>query len=628
MRFRSIGAVAAVALVLGCDDSSRPLSPPGTEHPQPRISDGSSGGNPHFFFLPPVLAKPTTTGVFNGGWRPVVEICKLDAVYASDLADAECVAIVHTFTFPQITVSPAEELYKVNWDTRADGLSTALYYRVTVKVAGQVLGFFDVDPVSKSSIKNAQTGEYITLVDGRTLPIKFRIEVGALDATAAGGDFAEVTVTNDGTDAGGTGTNVVTNTGYAAAFFPDGWLPAGYSQVVVTIARNATGPTNDCHQAPGLLQFEGCYQFETYPDVGTFALPVRVEMCTELSDTDPRYDAQALFKSDVGEPLTELPGAAAQLTDCEGFQGTATLALREGGLLDRAGEGLWQLASRLGHALSPKSAYAIDAGRGGTALAFSRFGWGIPLEIEILSGDGQSGPTGLALEGQPSVLVTGSHYHPSSTAGPIALDNIPVEFAVATGGGSVSSATAWTDDGEAGVYWTLGSLVGTQTLTASITTVEHEPGVESPPRRWTQVTKSVTFTATGLASSLPTITSLVLSTPTIVIGGSGGTFTATLLNPGTATLSTVVLQGWIEQGSARRASGGAQVTCGSAAIGELPPGTCTDEFSFSADNTSSAGTGTLIPGPATFVLELKQQLAAQPEVIFDTESLPITLAAP
>ena len=626
MRFRSLGAVVAVSLALGCDDGSRPLSPTAAERPQPLISDGANSGNPHFFFLPPVLAKPATTGVFNGGWRPVVEICTLDATTVSALATASCVATIHTFTFPQISVSPAEELYKVNWDTRADGLSTSLYYRVTVKVAGQTLGFFDVDPVSNSSIKNAQTGQYITLIDGRTLPIKFRIEVGALDYTAVAGDFAEQVVTNDGADAGGTGTNVETNTGYAAAFFPDGWLPAGYSQVIVTIVRNPVGPTNDCHQAPGLLQFEGCYQFETYPDVGTFAQPVRVELCSELDD-DSRYDAQLLFKSDVGEPLTELPGAAAQIIDCLGFQGTGVIALREGGLLDRAGEGLWQLAGRLGHLLSPKSAYAIDLGRGGTTLSFSRFGWGIPMEIEILGGDGQSGPTGLALEGQPSVLVTGSHYHPSSTAGPIALDNIPVAFAVTSGGGSVSSANAWTDDGEASVFWTLGSLVGTQTLTASITTVEHEEGVETPPRRWTQVTKSVTFTATGLTSATPTITSLVLSTPTIVLEGTGGTYTTTLYNPG-STISDVVLQGWIEQGTARRAAGGKLISCASVPLGNLPTGTCTDGFSFSANNTSSAGTGTLVPGPATFVLELKRQPGTGPEVIYDTEAAPITLGAP
>jgi len=55
-------------------------------------------------------------------------------------------------------------------------------------VGGVELGFADIDPVSTGKeLKNVQTGEYIGLVDGRTLPIKFRIENGALcDAAACG----------------------------------------------------------------------------------------------------------------------------------------------------------------------------------------------------------------------------------------------------------------------------------------------------------------------------------------------------------------------------------------------------------------------------------------------------------
>ena len=72
MRHRSLPVIAAVALVLGCDANSRPLAPSSGERPTFDIYDGSLGGNPDFFFLPPVLPSPTAhedydAGKFNGG---------------------------------------------------------------------------------------------------------------------------------------------------------------------------------------------------------------------------------------------------------------------------------------------------------------------------------------------------------------------------------------------------------------------------------------------------------------------------------------------------------------------------------------------------------------------------------
>ena len=44
------------------------------------FSDGrSTGGNPHFFFLPPLVSQPTFSGVFNSQIQPVVDICQLNA---------------------------------------------------------------------------------------------------------------------------------------------------------------------------------------------------------------------------------------------------------------------------------------------------------------------------------------------------------------------------------------------------------------------------------------------------------------------------------------------------------------------------------------------------------------------
>jgi hypothetical protein len=100
---------------------------------------------------------------------------------------------------------------------------------------------------------------------------------------------------------------------------------------------------------------------------------------------------------------------------------------------------------------------------------------------------------------------------------------------------------------------------------------------------------------------LYSITSLTLADNTIPIGGTPGTYTATLNNIASAA-SGVALQGWMVQGATRRAAGGTSVNCG-AGTGVLPSGNCTMSFSAVASNTTS-GTGTLIPGVATFELDM------------------------
>jgi len=73
------------------------------------------------------------------------------------------------------------QLYPVNWDTKASALNLDKYYRIQVFVGTRLLGFADVDSVAMGSgLKNTETNKYITLVDGRTLPIKVRIEKGTV----------------------------------------------------------------------------------------------------------------------------------------------------------------------------------------------------------------------------------------------------------------------------------------------------------------------------------------------------------------------------------------------------------------------------------------------------------------
>jgi len=196
-----IALLASAAL--GCS-VDRPLltTPEAAGRPNFAISDAvHSGGNQHFYFLPPLVPQPTISGTFDGALSPIVQICE----YAGS-----CGATVAQFSTSTGTGGATVDLdasasqYSVNWDTKTCAwgpcsLDPAKTYRLQVVVNGPggslLLGFADVDVVSNGAeLKNVQTGEYIGLLNGRTLPIKFRIETGIVGSVAISPNPANVTV--------------------------------------------------------------------------------------------------------------------------------------------------------------------------------------------------------------------------------------------------------------------------------------------------------------------------------------------------------------------------------------------------------------------------------------------------
>ena len=144
------------------------------------VFDGAhNDGNEHFFFLPPMVPEPTPNGEFDGSLEIRVRIC------AWNFEFNRCgppVAMFNTWSGPGseiIRVDQDAEQYVVNWKTD-DVRMVSSRYRIYVGDSDAVYGFADVQmsPDGKG-LANVNTGEYIPLVDGRTLPIKFRIEVGA-----------------------------------------------------------------------------------------------------------------------------------------------------------------------------------------------------------------------------------------------------------------------------------------------------------------------------------------------------------------------------------------------------------------------------------------------------------------
>src|SRR2546423_532636 len=172
-----------VAVVVPLGGGNNPTAPPPIPTPPARptmtIADAAHGvGHPHFYFLPPLVPNPSFSGTFDPTLGPLlaVDVCRVDA--------GACVTpLIASFTSSggatsaSVRLDAAAEWYSVNWNTKAAALDPSQTYRIRVSVAGLTIGYADVDVVeSGSELKNVQTGEFVGLLDGRTLPIKFRIE--------------------------------------------------------------------------------------------------------------------------------------------------------------------------------------------------------------------------------------------------------------------------------------------------------------------------------------------------------------------------------------------------------------------------------------------------------------------
>ena len=173
-----MACVAFLCLMLvGCDKLPT-LSTP--ESPQFLISDGAhNSGNEHFFFLPPMTDEATQNGLFDRTLAPEVVVC----VWIEN----SCTSTIAAFTTETgsgsetIRLDVEEEHYIINWHTDEVAedfvLSEDETYRIRVLADGQELGFADVVVVSNgAALRTVLTDEVVALVDGRTLPVKFRIE--------------------------------------------------------------------------------------------------------------------------------------------------------------------------------------------------------------------------------------------------------------------------------------------------------------------------------------------------------------------------------------------------------------------------------------------------------------------
>lgn len=517
MRLVTCSVVVAGVVLSACRENA-PVQPQQPGSIKALIVDGNHAGNANFFFLPPLVPDPSGSpnfiaAQFNPNLSPFAEVCKLaDNPLLNPTTG--CATGPLTFGPARMSLDATNQDYQLNWDTGASLLDPTAFYRITVRgsAQGTALGLVDVDPVL-GGMKNVKTGDIVPLQDGRTLPIKVRIQNGAFGSTNTN-DRVEQVVPN----VIPTGTlDVTTSTGFAGARFTSGWLPPGIDQVVLIIERI---PVSDGQSQTSCLQItleelEGCYRFRTDPDLhglgpnGTdllFQIPVVVGVCFQIPGAagTPNAPPFALNRREeiagvLTGPAVELEDVAAPFLRCDGFGPTPPsigAAIRAGRLGDIAKAGWFAVTRGIGRIVEPKALHAIDFGAGGSTSGMSRFGWARTATMTVTAGNGATGPAGSTV--QAAVQVQNVH-HGKTTP----VVGQAVTFTVLTGGGSlVETQPVFTDgQGTATVTWQLG--LGANTLQASTNFVTNSPQVITATGTPSLLVRPVTTGFASLGVTLP-----------------------------------------------------------------------------------------------------------------------------
>ena len=594
---RFVGIAAAFA-ALSCSDRSTPTSPRSLkpDASSKTIFDGAHNGNQDVWFLPPMVPNPVGKPGYGNAFDPGLSV----AIKIKDVTTNTYVVGAPS----AVTVSLTDQIYQANWDTKNPVLSLTDIYRVEVQVSGKTVAYADIDVVSAGELKNLTTGDAIPLVDGRTLPIKVRIEQGlqpcANPATCTSTTVPATIVTD---------TKVPTPDGLNWITFPGGgtWNTQGVAAVVTIedVSSQFGNTAAGCAQGiTRVLTSTHCLQITTTPQI---TLSRGAVVCMTVPGYQNEWQLVKYSPTEQTKFLHDPPAST-----CPPYNVQI-------GSASQSSNPIVRLASRLGNAfvrlVTPSIAYAFDLGVGGTIDAgdgFSFFAPGQQAQLQSYVGDNQVGLPGSILPIAPAVKIVNIH-HNSPVGGAI------VTCQVTAGGGTLAGQPiGQATEAPTGTYtcpsWKLGSVAGTNTVQVTANILDP-----------TATGGSVTFTATGdvcpsvcISSFTPTSTNVILESADPVVN-----YTVTLHNGTLSTQSLVIIQGYLIQGSVSRAAGGT-AGCPVNVGGNVSPGDCTMTRVISASN-SNGGTGTLVPGAAQFVLELRQ---GSPSVLLDSRTLNVTLAAP
>jgi len=167
---------ALLLLVTACQDLQQPTA-------DFQVSDGSAfggNGNPHFYFLPPIVPSPSYTGVFDPSVLPYLSVRVFGPFDNDGLAECGGNLVAEFNGASGLAVDGDRFAY--GWNT-PKSLKRDKVYRLCVmlEVPGVVLdtlGFRDISPTQGGG-SVAEDPVYL-FNTGSNLAIKFRVEVGAL----------------------------------------------------------------------------------------------------------------------------------------------------------------------------------------------------------------------------------------------------------------------------------------------------------------------------------------------------------------------------------------------------------------------------------------------------------------
>jgi hypothetical protein len=181
--------LTALAACSAPDEPTAPSASPLTAiKPVAAISHAISGGEKHFYWLPPIAPDTIYGGTFDPGLQPEIRICRVSAL--------PCAVPLVTFPSGTIAVNAAEESYSVVWSTKPANI-TLDDYRAEVWIAGRKMGFADIRVVSSArDLRNVPAG-FAGVLKSKNLTLAFRLELGIVASVS-------VTPSNPAIDSGAT----------------------------------------------------------------------------------------------------------------------------------------------------------------------------------------------------------------------------------------------------------------------------------------------------------------------------------------------------------------------------------------------------------------------------------------
>jgi hypothetical protein len=143
------------------------------------ITDATDGGEPKFYWLPPIAPSRSYPGAFDANASPELRICRLTSPQT-------CGTVIATYTrtsSPAIAVSSWAQSYSIEWSTKPSTITNG-HYRAEVRVAGRVLGVADARVVGNAKDVKDVPGGFVGVQKSKSLTFAFRLETEIVGSVA------------------------------------------------------------------------------------------------------------------------------------------------------------------------------------------------------------------------------------------------------------------------------------------------------------------------------------------------------------------------------------------------------------------------------------------------------------